>query len=869
MQYISALLLEYEFIKTVLSKLRHCRNKYVGEEMALTKKQQEVVDSEKNRLLVLSCAGSGKTTTITYRIAKLWKKGVKPEEILALTFSNKAAQEMKHKVCKENAKLGARVNVRTFHSFGLDIIKRYNVALGFTGPVKIASASIRKGIIKEILKRNDQLDFEGKAVEEYLKNGKSCEKFRHLPDFEEIFNQYNEELLNNNLVDMDDMIWIPVKFLLDNEAVRKHIADQYKYIFVDEYQDTNEAQNKLLDLITNEKSSLCLVGDDDQAIYEWRGAKPRYIRDKAESGEYTVIKLETNFRSQQGVIDAANRVIKNNEKRVIKDINSNRPLGIKPIYKRFQTQIEEASFVGDTIKELIDNDKFNPSDIAVLCRVNNQIEPIKTALGQRGINTDLCEIDENSKYSRFIGVLQAIIDMNSPQDVGSALNFPNICLDNFVFTDAKRAYCDKYGQDCNYGDIEWLYNLYASDVIFENCEEFRERFGLINKLHTADTWTPTQVVALYIKYMQTKEYDLRFPEEYHFLLQVFDIAQNYEETFGEVTLKDFLNHLNLTMGLGDIAEGTDCGAVNVLTMHRSKGLEYKVVFIVGVQVGIMPNDYFIHTTDDLEAERRLFYVALTRAKDLLYLTSYQDPFGGSVKSDIVTHGFMAEIPQISFCNMAEYSAKIRELPPKENVHESDNLEDEIKKVVEKKINKTGINGQEYDEMVELLVKDSSKEKIDRQKPHHRTNNNSTILRRYRNKKIEELSIGDFIQIFKMASIENISMDMAKAATDLSEAISSLAVVLKKYPEEKELTQKFFDYYIPEAISLFFEYLDYDKGTVASEILEPVYESVMASMLDVNFAISSRVDDIYRIATLDTKAKAIALQRIIAQDGYEQ
>ena len=172
-------------------------------------------------------------------------------------------------------------------------------------------------------------------------------------------------------------------------------------------------------------------------------------------------------------------------------------------------------------------------------------------------------------------------------------------------------------------------------------------------------------------------------------------------------------------------------------------------------------------------------------------------------------------------------------------------------------------------MVELLVKDSSKEKIDRQKPHHRTNNNSTILRRYRNKKIEELSIGDFIQIFKMASIENISMDMAKAATDLSEAISSLAVVLKKYPEEKELTQKFFDYYIPEAISLFFEYLDYDKGTVASEILEPVYESVMASMLDVNFAISSRVDDIYRIATLDTKAKAIALQRIIAQDGYEQ
>lgn len=633
--------------------------------MLLTAQQQKVVDSTSQRIVVLSCAGSGKTTVITLRIASLWKKGVKPQEILALTFSNKAAQEMKKRICKENPTLGAKVNVKTFHAFGLEIVKRFDAALGFSGPVSIAKSSEIKSIMSAILKRRHAYGIAGSDLEHYIKQCKSCEEFYHIEQYDTIFHEYQSEMKQHNLVDMEDMIWLPVQLLSSEKEVRDVISSQYKYIFVDEYQDTNEAQNRLLDLIMTQENNVCLVGDDDQAIYDWRGAKPEYIRKKAESGEYELIKLETNFRSQDGIIRIANDIIRKNHQRVPKEIKAARKLTFQPIFKRLFSQEAEAKYVAEKIKELIDKEKYNPSDIAVLFPTNEQAEPIKTELNRLGVECDQCELDENAQYGRFISVLQSITRLNSVIEIGNAINFPNNCFDNFQFMDAKAAYCDKFGQECNYSDLQWIDKLYLSDLDFENCDEFRERYSLITQLNQAKNWKPTQIVALYISFMQSKHYDTAFPEQYRFVLQVFDIAQNYEEAFGKINLEQFLQHLRLSIGMGDVAKSSNYNAVNVLTMHRAKGLEFKVVFIIGVQVGMLPNDYFIHTEEDLEAQRRLFYVAITRAKDLLFLTSFKDPFGGSTKFSLVTHGFMAEIPKVSFSDGQNFEQVLTGLPQRE------------------------------------------------------------------------------------------------------------------------------------------------------------------------------------------------------------
>ena len=410
--------------------------------MELTEQQQSVIDSTSRRIVVLSCAGSGKTTVIALRIASLWKKGAKPEEFLALTFSNKAAQEMKKRIYKEDPNLGAKVCVKTFHAFGLEIVKRFNTALGFSGPVTIAKSSEKKSTIDSILKKHHIDGVAGSELEQYIKQCKSFEEVHHIDQFDLIFNEYSAEIKKHNLVDMEDMLWLPVCLLSSEGEARDVISSQYKYVFVDEYQDTNEAQNRLLDLIVTPETNVCLVGDDDQAIYEWRGAKPEYIRKKAASKEYQLIKLEENFRSQDGIISLANDVIKKNHQRIPKEIKAARPLSFHPIFKRLYSQEAEAKYVAEKIKGLIDKGKYNPTDIAVLFRTNDQAEPIKNELNRLGIECGQCELDENTQYSRFISVLQSIVKLNSVIEIGNAINFPNNCFDNFAFLDAKAAYCD-------------------------------------------------------------------------------------------------------------------------------------------------------------------------------------------------------------------------------------------------------------------------------------------------------------------------------------------------------------------------------------------------------------------------------------------
>jgi len=640
--------------------------------MVLTEQQQAVVESEAQRIVVLSCAGSGKTTVISLRIARLWDSGIDPAQILSLTFSNKASQEMKRRICKEDKSLGLGTNVRTFHAFGLDLIRRNSSALGFFDQIRIAKRSDIQKILHDIAVRKENALLEGDHVLSYIKKCKSFEPIPHDKELDAVFSEYCAALKSKCLIDMEDMIWLAVNYLKDHQTARQQISKQYRYIFVDEYQDTNEAQNKLLGLLINDTTNVCLVGDDDQAIYEWRGAKPRYIRQFAQSDRYELLKLECNFRSQAGIIDIANTLISHNQERVSKEIRAQRNFTFKPVYARFSTQAAEAEFVAKKIAELVAEGKYSPSDIAVLYRVNDQAAIIQSMLKARGIEYDTLELDENAQYSQFIDVLQSIVSLQSTTDLSDALNFPERCFDRFIFNDAKSAYCDVYGQECNYSTLEWLDKLYLSDVQFENCTEFRDRYGLITQLHqVCNTWSPSQIIATYLAFMEKKQYNVRFPDKYHFVLQTYDIAKSYEESYQDRSLTEFLYQLSMSIAAQDTARSVNLEAVNLLTMHRSKGLEFKVVFIVGVQCGIIPNEYFVRSENDLEADRRLLYVAITRAKDLLFISSFKDPFGSDGSSKYVKHGFLAEVPKFSFADIDSVEEIISQLPDKSLGDEAD------------------------------------------------------------------------------------------------------------------------------------------------------------------------------------------------------
>lgn len=435
--------------------------------MILTQEQKTAIESKSKKILLLSCAGSGKTTVIAERIMRLRKDGVHPEQILVLTFANKASRDMKSKISNYGVDWVGKVNVKTFHAFGLEIIRQYSSIIGFVKPATLAKKAELQKIIKDAFNRKNLVDIEGIDIYDYINKTKSFESYESIPIYDEVLETYTEELNNKNLLDMDDMIYLSVKLLESNDSVRSVLRSKYKYIFVDEYQDTNEAQNRLLELLIGDETNVFLVGDDDQAIYEWRGARSNYIKEKALSNAYECLTLETNFRSQAEIISIANTIINNNKNRVEKQMKPFRESGIKPFYKRLYSEKAESEWVAKTIEDLIISERFNPSDIAVLYRNNDQEFSIKDALLSKNIKSDNLEIDENAKYSSFLNVLQSILDLKSVKDLSEALNFPTRCFDRFAFEDAKKNYLSIYGKENNYDLLEWVDKLYLSNVSFE------------------------------------------------------------------------------------------------------------------------------------------------------------------------------------------------------------------------------------------------------------------------------------------------------------------------------------------------------------------------------------------------------------------
>lgn len=589
----------------------------------LNKEQEKAVNHIDGPMLVLAGAGSGKTKVLTSRIANLIDNGVSPYNILAITFTNKAAKEMKDRVFRLIGSSANNIQISTFHSLGLKILKDNYSLLGYDRNFTIIDSDDVLTIIKKILKDlnlSKEL-YNPREIKNKISSAKnemmgvdsfSRVEFDH--NVVEVYRLYQKKLKNGNSVDFDDLLVLPIKLFKNYPNLLDEYQERYKYILIDEYQDTNEAQYTFSKLLSAKYRNIFVVGDNDQAIYAFRGANYKNILNfEKDYPEAKTILLEENYRSTKTILNAANCVIKNNKERKDKNLWSNNEEGNKIKYKVVENEKEEASFVADSIKELIDKG-IKEEDIAVLYRTNAQSRVIEEEM-----------LKKNIKY-RIVGSFY-FYNRKEIKDLLCYLRLINNHKDDVSFlrviNTPKRGIGEKTLDNLTSIATEEGVSLY--DAITSGKElEFKK---LIEELTSdSENLSLTELIDTILdKSGMKKEYSSSKLLEDEIRLENLNefksITKSYEEEYGSATLSDFLDEISLVSDMSEHQEGND--RVSLMTVHSVKGLEYDYVFIVGMEEGIFPHYNAINYggNAEIEEERRLCYVAITRAKKELTITS--------------------------------------------------------------------------------------------------------------------------------------------------------------------------------------------------------------------------------------------------------
>ena len=590
----------------------------------LNDRQRKAVLEKDGPLLILAGAGSGKTSVLTTKIAYLIKeKGVNPKNIVAITFTNKAAKEMKSRVISMIGNVGYDIQISTFHSFGLRIIKENCEKLGYEKNFTIIDSDDSLTLIKKILKEMN-IDT-SRCNPKFIKNQiSSCknemvtpEKYQKLVNDEvsdityKVYKKYQESLLRNNSLDFDDLLVKPIELFMKYPAVLKQYQELFKYIFIDEYQDTNEAQYLLSKMISAKSKNICVVGDDSQSIYSWRGANFRNILNfEKDYKDAKVILLEQNYRSTKTILNAANSVIKNNIKKKDKNLWTDNETGEKIKYVRAIDEKEEASFVTREIKSLKEQGAML-DEIAVLYRTNAQSRTIEE--GFLNSNIPYRVVGAFAFYSRkeikdLLAYLKLIYNARDDVSLLRVINYP------------KRGIGAKTIDNLSMDAI--LNNTSIFDSINKGKElEFKklilsmkEESNNLSLTETIDMVLDRSGIKADLESEHTLEADIRLEN-----LQEFkSITKTFEEESGIASLEDFLNEISLVSDVNEQKDDTTA-KVTLMTIHAVKGLEFKYVFVIGMEENIFPHVNCIEQQDGLEEERRLCYVAITRAKKRLYL----------------------------------------------------------------------------------------------------------------------------------------------------------------------------------------------------------------------------------------------------------
>lgn len=602
---------------------------------SLNEQQRKAVEKTEGPLLVLAGAGSGKTKVLTTRVAYLiLEKNVDPYNILAITFTNKAAKEMKERTLMMIGERGRDIQISTFHAFGLSILRSHYEALGLNKNFTILDSDDTNVIIKNIMK-DLSIEENVKAVKSVISNNKnalispfSYEKFVN-NDFDEhvsaIYKRYSERLKTNNSVDFDDLLMLPIILFQKNPDILQQYQERFKYVLIDEYQDTNEAQYTLAKLISMKYQNICVVGDDSQSIYSWRGSNYRNILNfEKDYPNCETILLEQNYRSTKTIINASNDVIKHNINRKDKNLWTNNIEGAKIEYTTLQNEKDEAYYVIKEIEKLMD-EGVKLSDIAILYRTNGQSRNFEDELLLENIPYKV--VGSFYFYSRKeIKDLMAYLKLiHNPKDDVSLMRIINVpkrkigktTLDKLKVK-ANEKNCSLYeaidsGKELEFKAlIDYFIKIKDDMSLTDLVEEILVKSGLRKEIEEDDSI----------------ENEIRIDN----LEEFKSITFQFEEKYGIISLEDFLAEVSLVADVEEYRNNDN--AVTLMTIHLAKGLEFNNVFIVGLEESLFPHFNSLTDSEQLEEERRLCYVAMTRAKERLWLTNanIRTLYGNRVKN---------------------------------------------------------------------------------------------------------------------------------------------------------------------------------------------------------------------------------------------
>ena len=591
----------------------------------LNKEQQEAVLQTEGPLLILAGAGSGKTRVLTTKIAYLIEEiGISPYNILAITFTNKAAREMSDRLYKMIGDKAKLAQVSTFHSFGVRILRENYEYLGYDKNFIIMDSDDTLAVIKRILKENDMdpKEFNPNAIRNKISSCKNemmgpndYEKYA-ISDFDKVvllvYRKYEDTLKKNNSIDFDDLLILPIKLFREHPSVLQSYQERFQYVLIDEYQDTNEAQYILSKMISAKYKNICCVGDVDQSIYSFRGANYRNILNfEKDYKDTAIIKLEQNYRSTTNILDAANDVIKNNKERKEKNLWSNKGTGEKITYYRAFNGIDEAQYVTREIKKLINNG-IEYENIAILYRTNAQSHVMEE------------ELLKNSIPYRIVGGI-GFYSRKEIKDVLAYLRLIYNSKDNIsllrVINTPKRGIGNKTISNLIEKSNELGVSIYdaisgGKELEFKNLiEKFKEYSNSLTLTELVDKILDETGIKKEYEEDKTLESDIRL----EYLEELKTVTRTFEERDGIVSLEDFLLEVSLVSDVNEYKD--DKNRVSLMTVHSVKGLEFDYVFIIGLEEGIFPHVNSLMMEGELEEERRLCYVAITRAKEKLYIVN--------------------------------------------------------------------------------------------------------------------------------------------------------------------------------------------------------------------------------------------------------
>jgi DNA helicase-2/ATP-dependent DNA helicase PcrA len=635
----------------------------------LNPEQYQAVIAVEGPLLIIAGAGSGKTRVITYRITEMLRQGINQSSILALTFTNKAAREMADRVNELMGRKLPQLTVSTFHSFGVQILKKHITRLGWRENFTIYDTNDQKSLVKECareLKWNlEYLDF-NHCINTFsrIKTGRNKWSEAEIDDsLQPLYNEYQSHRRLYNALDFDDLIQLPIELLKSHRDILEEYRQRFRYIMVDEFQDTSTQQYEMMKLLADGSRNICVVGDDDQSIYSWRGANFDNIRNfERDYPELTEIKLEQNYRSTGTILEAANHLIKHNKNRKAKALWS-REDGGKPI-ELYQPADEraEAGFICDLIQTLNLRERIKYHDICILIRTNALARPIEEELLARNLPYRITggqSFFERAEIRDMIAYMRTIINPDDDISLLRIFNTPRRGIGKKTLEELTRLADSRPGLSL-FGAMKLLVLAEDSTLpkrskadleeFIELLEEYRPRF--LKRGHIADSLRHLVAKIDYWGHLvgefQGNDKIAKFRMKN---VELFSgMIQQWEQDPDNLNPSIF-NYLNRITLAGKDEEENEEGKINLMTIHSAKGLEFDVVFIAGVEENLIPHQRSLEENDagsyddNLEEERRLFYVALTRAKMKLYLTACQQR---KVMRDLMSMNlspFVEEIPE--------------------------------------------------------------------------------------------------------------------------------------------------------------------------------------------------------------------------------